>query len=134
MLAHTNAYCRKNDPLRTNLGSLYYESVNSPFLLWKFYLDVLSRVVFNQTNKHVLLMLLSDNETDCRKFTVCNEKNCSGIRKVRIKTIFYKELVSFCKRLWELSCSNIDPFFVTYAFTNYKRGEDFFSPYSEIER
>ena len=25
----------------TNLGSLYYESVNSPFLPWKFHLDVL---------------------------------------------------------------------------------------------
>ena len=25
----------------TNLGSLYYESVNSPFLPWKFRLDVL---------------------------------------------------------------------------------------------
>ena len=132
--AHTNAYYRKNDPFGTNLGSLYYESVNSPFLLWKFYLDVLSRVVFNQTNKYVLLMLLSDNETDCRKFTVCNEKNCSGMRKVRIKIIFYKELVSSCKRLCQLSCYTIEPFLVTYAFKNYKRGVDFFSPYLEIER
>ena len=134
LFAHTNAYCRKNDPFGTNLGSLYYESINSTFLLWKFYLDILSRVVFNQTNKHVLLMLLSDNETDCRNFTVCNEKNCSGMTKVRIKTIFYKVLVSFCKRLCELFCSDIDPFFITYGFENYKRGVDFFSPYLEIER
>ena len=125
LFAHTNAYCGKNDPLGTNLGSLYYESIDSPFLLWKFYLDVLSRVVFNQINKHVLLMLLSDNEIHCRKFTVFNEKNCSGVRKVRIKTIFYQELVSFYKTLCEVSCSNIDPFFVTYAFKNYKREVDF---------
>ena len=78
-------------------------------------------------------MLLSDNETDCRKFTVCNEKNCSGMTTLRIKTIFYKVLVSFCIRLCELFCSDIDPFFVTYAFKNYKRGVDFFSPYLEIE-
>ena len=99
LFVNTHAYCRKNHPFETNLGSLYYETVNSPFLLWKFYLDILSCVVFNQSNKHVLLMLLSDNEIDCRKFTLCNKKNCSGMRKVRIKTIFYKELVSFCKKL-----------------------------------
>ena len=134
LFANTNAYCRKNHPFETNLGLLYYESVNSPFLLWKFYLDILSCVVFNQSNKHVLLMLLSDNETNCRKFTLCNKKSSSGMRKVRIKTIFYKELVSFCKTLCELSCSNIDPFFVTYAFKKYERGVYFLSSYLEIER
>ena len=41
LFPHTNTYCRKNDPFGTNLSSLYYESINSPSLLWKFYLDAL---------------------------------------------------------------------------------------------
>ena len=30
-----------------NFGCLFYEFINSPFLLCKFYLDILCRVVFN---------------------------------------------------------------------------------------
>ena len=30
-----------------NCGILFYESINSPFLLWKFYLDILARIFFN---------------------------------------------------------------------------------------
>lgn len=41
LFAHTNIYLRKNDPFVVNFGSLYYESINSPFMFWKFYLDVL---------------------------------------------------------------------------------------------
>ena len=30
-----------------NCGILFYESINSPFLLWKFYLDILAGIFFN---------------------------------------------------------------------------------------
>ena len=98
LFADTNAYRRKNDLFETSLSSLYYESFNSPFLLWKFYLDVLSRVVFNQTNKHVLLMLLSGNETDCRKFTVCTiTKIIQECEKLKLKQFFTRSLFLFLK-------------------------------------
>ena len=44
VFAHTNS-AMKND--RSNFGRIYYESKNSPFMLWKFYLDILCRIVFN---------------------------------------------------------------------------------------
>lgn len=37
-----------------NFGVLYYEVVSSPFVLWKFYLDVLGRIVLNQCDKFIL--------------------------------------------------------------------------------
>ena len=134
IFAHTNAYSRKNDPFGRNLGSLYYESVNSPFLLWKLYFDVLCRIIFNQTDRHILPILLPDPKIDCRKFTACNEQNCSGLKINKIKAIFYSGLVSFYRRLCELSCSSFNAPFVIYPFQNYKKRVDFFSSYLEIER
>ena len=37
-----------------NFGVLYYEVVSSPFVLRKFYLDVLGRIVLNQRDKFIL--------------------------------------------------------------------------------
>ena len=31
----------------SNFGILFYEFINSPFMLWKFFLDILPRIVFN---------------------------------------------------------------------------------------
>ena len=41
VFAHTNVFIEKDYPFGRNLGSLYYESIRSPFLLWKKYLDTL---------------------------------------------------------------------------------------------
>ena len=43
----------------SNFGMLIYESINSPFLLWKFCLDVLYRIVFNVLQKFVLPLFLT---------------------------------------------------------------------------
>ena len=43
----------------SNFGTLYYESINSSFLLWKFYLDILCRIVFNVSQKFVLPLILT---------------------------------------------------------------------------
>ena len=134
IFAHTNAYSRKNDPFGRNLGSLYNKSVNSPFLLWKFYLDVLCCVIFNQTDRHILPIFLPDLNSDCRKFTACNEQNCSRLKINTIKAFFLQRAGFFCRRLCKLSCSSFNAPFVIYAFQNYKRGVDFFSSYLEIER
>ena len=38
LFVHTNIHAKK-DMLGTNFGSLYYGSINSPFMVWKLYLD-----------------------------------------------------------------------------------------------
>ena len=44
LFAHTNLISSRGDPFGLNLGGFYYESVTSPFLFWKTYLDILSRI------------------------------------------------------------------------------------------
>ena len=53
IFANTNALIYKDDPIgrSKNFGFLYYESISSPFLLWKMYLDLLCRIVFNISEK-----------------------------------------------------------------------------------
>ena len=63
-----------------NFGTLFYELISYFFMLWKFYLDVLVRIVLNQCNKFILLVLLSGLDTDeSRNSSVCNSKNCFGM-------------------------------------------------------
>ena len=51
--------------------------------------------MFNQTDRHILPILLPDPKSDCRKFTSCNEQNCSRLKINTIKAFFNRELVSF---------------------------------------
>ena len=69
----------------SNFGVLYYEQVDQPFLLYKFYLEIFCHVIFNNAIKKILQMLLSkiDMETgsDCRKMSYCDNKHvlmCNG--------------------------------------------------------
>ena len=133
ILAHTNAYSRKYDPFSTNFSLLYYESVNSPFLLWKFYLDVLSRLIFNVSCRNIIPILLSDLNTDRRRYTVCTVKNCCGLKTAKIKTTFCKHLVFFTKRICEISCQFFDPVSIDDTFQNYEWA-NFFSSYIDIKR
>ena len=118
----------------TNFGILFYEIMNSPFMLWILYLDVLCWVVFNVCDKSVLPVILSGVTGDCRKYTACTSKNCPSIKINKIKAIFFREIVYFCKRLAEFSSLSVNSQFIIDVFNTYKRGEDFFTKYLEIER
>ena len=76
---------------KKNVGGIYYESMNSPFLLWKFYLDMISRIVFNFSCKFIYTQLVSGclNVKTCRDFTVCSNQNCLNKKKTRFKVIFF---------------------------------------------
>ena len=52
----------------------------------------------------------------------------------KIKAIFFREIVCFCKRLAEFSSLSVNPQFINDVFITYKRGEDFFTKYLEIEK
>ena len=83
----------------SNFETLFYEVINSPFMLWKFYLDILARVVFNYCDKYITTALLSDLENDCRKFTVCNSRTCINIKRNRIKNVVFESTLTFSKNL-----------------------------------
>ena len=53
----------------TNFWIFFNESMNSPFIIWKLYLDILCWVVFNLCNKFVLLVIISGVTGDCRRDT-----------------------------------------------------------------
>ena len=56
LFSHTNVVGSREDPFGVNLRGLYYESINSTFLLWKFYLCLLSRIVcFTDTSSKLYL-------------------------------------------------------------------------------
>ena len=79
LFVHSSSQDREKlfDP--NNFGTLFYEVISSPFMLWKFYLDVLARIVLKHCDKHLLPSLLSGFDGNkCRNATVCNSENCFG--------------------------------------------------------
>ena len=122
----------KND--RLNFGGLYYESINSPFMLWKFYLDILCWIVFNVSHRFIFPLLMSGVDLNCRDFVICTSTNYSSLKKSKVKAIFFRELVLFCKKLSEFCCDNVDSYFIIDVFKRCKRGEDYFSAYLDIDR
>ena len=76
LFVHTNIVVKNDRPLpihtniamkneRSNFGGIHYESINSPFMLWKFYLDILSRVVFNVSPEFIFPLLMSGIDSNC---------------------------------------------------------------------
>ena len=78
LFVHTNVVI-KND--RLCFGGLYYESIDSPIVLWKLYLDILSWIVFNVSYKFIFPLLMSGIDMNsCTNFTICTYKNCLGLK------------------------------------------------------
>ena len=70
LFVHSSVNDRKNllDE-NSNFGTLFFEVINS--LLWKFYLDVAAKFVFNYCDKYILPTLLSDLTDNCRNYIIC---------------------------------------------------------------
>ena len=114
-----------------NSGAPYYESVNSSFMLYKFYLEVLCRVIFNNVLKKVLPIVLSDFDTNTfsawKKRSFCRRNFCTGTERKKIISIVIKETAYFSLHILKLNndCINVD--FVSQIFNGYKKGEDYTS-------
>ena len=73
---------------KNNYGALYYEVVCSPFLIFKNYLDIIGKVIFNQCDKILLPELFkNENEFQCRECTVYLPKNCFPQEKAKNKAV-----------------------------------------------
>ena len=51
-----------------NFGVLYYEEVGRPFLLYKFYLEILCRVIFNKFFTKVMPIMFNDFDLNVKKY------------------------------------------------------------------
>ena len=98
------------------------------------YPDMLSRIVFNISEKSVLPILISNVKGNCRSFTACATEKCPGLKSKRIRVIFYKRLVEFCFYLVQSSCKSMNSYFIFDVYRNYERGRDFFSCYLDFDR
>ena len=74
--------------ITTNFGVLYQEYITTPLLLWKMYLDIMCRIIYNIAYKEIFPLLLSELRDDCRDFSVCNNENCPDRKKNKVKYIF----------------------------------------------
>ena len=83
---HTNTVM-KND--RWYFKILYHKGIDSSLKLWKLYLDILSRVVYNVSYKFIFSLLLSGS-TDMN--SCCTNKNCI-LKKNMVEEIFFRELI-----------------------------------------
>ena len=125
LFAHSNIDAMSN-VYGLNFGVLYYESIESPFMVWKLYLDVFCRVVFNVSYKLIYNFTVLGSDSNCREFAVCTPKNCSGMKMNKIKVVFFRELVILRIVLAEISCLDVKVDFVNYTFNNYKNGNILF--------
>ena len=69
----------------------------------------------------------------CRDFTARTTENCSGLGKIKVKAIFFREMVDFCIKLSEFCFKNVNSEFITDVPKRYKKGEYYFSSYLDIE-
>ena len=100
------------------LSALYHERLISHFLVWKAYLEILCRIVFNISNRFSFPLVTSGTDF-----------SSSDLETNRITTIYYNELVIFCKKLSVVSCSNFSSEFVVDVFKGCKKVVDYFSRY-----
>ena len=136
MFAHT-VFVDKDDPFgrSANFGSLYYESISSPFPLWKMYLDSICRIAFNVSEKFLLLIFISIVWDNRRTATACTKENCSGLKRKVIKTFFYKRLVEFCLSISNDSCKSVNHSFIHDVYIEHIRKiELLFSCFLDIDR
>ena len=71
------------------IGDFYYDYINNPFMLYKFYLEIFCRIIFNNVDKKDLPKLISDFDANksysCRQVIICDKNICPAFKK----TIFY---------------------------------------------
>ena len=88
-----------------NFGVLYFECLNSPFILYKTYLELLCGIIYNNVDKKILPGFLSELKDDCRELSFCDHRNCiaTNTKKNKVSFIVIKE--TFVSKLWIFAAS-----------------------------
>ena len=83
------AFNVKRKQIVNNFGVLYYESISSPFLLYKTYLEILCMIVYNFVEKKILPLFINNGFSACSGRTACDRRLCQGSCKNKNKFIIY---------------------------------------------
>ena len=86
-----------------NYGVLYYEVINSPFMLFKSYLDILGRIIFNQCDKYLIPAVLKVETFNCSCSTICRHSRCYSNKKKMIR----KYVLTYAVKLIKHCYSNL---------------------------
>ena len=100
-----------------NYGVLHYETINSSFMVFKAYLDILEKIILNQCDKYLLPALLtSENDRSCRRSTVCSHSSFFNMKKITIrrKPLFFA--VKLIKLLSVQSSQVVNPRFIRECY------------------
>ena len=128
---HTNIFLDKDDPPGV---IFHYESISSPFLIWKMYLDIFCTIAFNVSEKFLLSVFISSVRGFCRNFTICTNKICPGLKTKVIKVMFYKTVVEFCLYLSCASCELVNSDFTHNVYKTYQKERDLLNCFLEFGR
>lgn len=116
-----------------NIRFFYCNYVSNSFMLYKFYLEILCRIIFNNIDKKVLPKLKSDfdanNSYSCRQVTICDKKICSSVKKNKITYV----VMLLCLDIVESSKSSTDTSFIKHIFEVHKKGVDYSSQNIDID-
>ena len=125
---------RQRSYSKNNYGVLYYEFINSPFMLFKNYLDILGKIILNQCDKYLLPALCKgENEQICRRHTACSVKNCFPIKKRRITQFVYLSAVKLIKRLAVTMCQTVNSNTIPECYDTYTLWNHYRNPYLTID-
>ena len=119
-----------------NYGTLHYEEITSPFLLFKSYLNIISKVIFNYCDKYLLIALFAreDHSSCFTKYNAFSATNCFSERKKKFKEKIYLNAVKLIRKLVVSTCQSANAYAFINCFRTYEPGVHYNSPYLSIDR
>ena len=116
-------------------GVLYYEVINSPFMIFKTYLDIFGNIILNQCGKYLLTALFAnENFGECKRSTTCSVNNCFPMKKKTIRqgTLIYA--TKLIKLLAVQATQVVNSRFIREYFNTYTLWDHYRNPYLSIDR
>ena len=113
---------------------MHYEKVSSPFLLFKRYLDIIGRIIFNHCDKYLLLAIFEGN---CGRYIIIREtfsEKKNSEKKRKVKEDVYVFAIKLIKRLVVSTCQPADSYTFTQFFNTYEPDVHYNNSYLSIDR
>ena len=112
---------------------LQYEKISSPFFLFKNYLDIIGRVIFNHCDKYLLPALLIKNRTTCcGKWKMFSADSVFSEKK-KLEEVVYLSAIKLIRRLVISLCQTTNSYSFIEWFNTYLPNIHYKNPYLSID-
>ena len=119
---------------KRNFGVLQYEKITSPFLLFKHYLEILGRVIFNHCDKYLLPALWIKNHTACcGKWKTFAADSVFSEKKRKLKEVVYLSAIKLIRRLVIPSSQTTNPYSFVECLNTYLPNVHYKNSYLSID-